>query len=165
MFIKSFLFISLDCAKNSRYYLNWVILKKGWETLNFVKFFSISWLGSIPFDLFVFVWPIVAIEHLFRQDSLMFMHCSHVSFISAYRVFDKMPKWHFGIVLDFNECQTLEITMIIHVYHVLVTSCVLYTLWSQCALSCLAHASHMHTTCTLDAHTCSLVMIFAFQSY
>ena len=58
----------------------------------------------------------------------MFMHCSHVSFIAAYHVFDKMPKWHFGVVLDSNEFQTLGITMIELFYHVLIIGCVFYTL-------------------------------------
>ena len=55
MFIQSFLFIYLDYAENSRVYFSWVILKKGWETFNFVKILSISWLGFVPFDLFVFM--------------------------------------------------------------------------------------------------------------
>ena len=58
----------------------------------------------------------------------MFMHCPHVSFIGAYQVFDKMPKWHFGVVLDSNEFQTLGITIIGLVYHVLIMGCVFYTL-------------------------------------
>ena len=45
----------------------------------------------------------------------MFMHCLHASCVGAHQVFDKMPKWHFDVVLDFNEYQTLGITMIIHV--------------------------------------------------
>ena len=56
------------------------------------------------------------------------MHCPRVSFIGAYQVFDKMPKWHFGVVLDSNEFQTLGITMIGLVYHVLIIGCVFYTL-------------------------------------
>ena len=32
-----------------------LFLKKGWETLKFVKILSISWLGFVPFDLFVFM--------------------------------------------------------------------------------------------------------------
>ena len=55
MFIQSFLFIYLDYAENSRFYFIWVILKKGWETFNFVKIVSISWLGVVPFGFFVFV--------------------------------------------------------------------------------------------------------------
>ena len=43
-------------------------------------------------------------------------------------MFDKMPKWHFSVVLDSNDFQTLGITMIIHVYHVLIIGCVFYTL-------------------------------------
>ena len=43
-------------------------------------------------------------------------------------MFDKMPKWHFGVVLDFDKYQTLGITMIMHVYHVLIIGCVFYTL-------------------------------------
>ena len=58
----------------------------------------------------------------------MFMHCPHVSFIGAYQVFDKMFKWHFDVVLDSNEVQTLGITMIELVYHVLIVGCVFYTL-------------------------------------
>ena len=60
----------------------------------------------------------------------MFMHCPHVSFICAYQVFDKMPKWHSGVVLDSNEFQILGITMIELVYHAL----------------------HMHHICTPHAH-------------
>ena len=55
MFIQSSLFIYLDYAENSKFYLIWVILKKGWETFNFVKILSISWLGFVPFGFFVFV--------------------------------------------------------------------------------------------------------------
>ena len=55
----------------------------------------------------------------------MFMHCPHVSSIGAYQVFDKMPKWHFGVVLDSNEYQNLGTTMIIHV---LIIGCMFYTL-------------------------------------
>ena len=62
----------------------------------------------------------------------MFMHCLHVSFVGAYQVFDKMPKWHFGVVLDSNEYQTLGITTIIHIYHVLIIGCVLHTLTQMC---------------------------------
>ena len=58
----------------------------------------------------------------------MFMHCLHVSCGGAYQVFVKMPKWHFGVVLDSDEYQTLGITMIIHIYHVLIIGCVFYTL-------------------------------------
>ena len=58
----------------------------------------------------------------------MFMHCLHVCCVGAYQVFDKMPKWHFGVVLDSSKYQTLGITMIIHVYHVFIISCVFYTL-------------------------------------
>ena len=58
----------------------------------------------------------------------MFMHCPHVRCIGAYQVFEKMLKWHFGVVLDSNEFQTLRITMIRLVYHVLIIGCVFYTL-------------------------------------
>ena len=95
----------------------------------------------------------------------MFIHCPHVSFIGAYQVFDKMFKWYFCVVLDSNEYQTLENTMIIHVYHVLIIGCVFYTLWPNCAKSYLAHASHRHTICTLDAHTCTIVTCFTFHWY
>ena len=61
-----------------------------------------------------------------------FLTCScivlHVCCVCAYQVFDKMPKWHFGVVLDSNEYQTLGITTIIHIYHVLIIGCVFYTL-------------------------------------
>ena len=62
----------------------------------------------------------------------MFMYCLHVSFIGVYQVFDKMPKWQFDIVLNSNEFQTLDITMIGLVYHVLIIGCVFYTLWPKC---------------------------------
>ena len=55
----------------------------------------------------------------------MFMHYLHVSCVCAYQVFDKMPKWHFGVVLDSDEYQMLGITMIMHV---LIIACVFYTL-------------------------------------
>ena len=58
----------------------------------------------------------------------MFMHCPHVSFIGAYQVFDKMPKWHYNVVLDSNKFQTLGTNMIIHFYHALIIGCVFYTL-------------------------------------
>ena len=64
-------------------------------------------------------------------------------------VFDKMPKWHFVVVLNSDEYQTLGITMIMYVYHVVIIGCVLYTLCPLNVCSCIGHASHMHTRCTL----------------
>ena len=55
----------------------------------------------------------------------MFMHCLHVSCVCAYQVFNKMPKWHIGVILDSDEYQTLGITMIMHVYNVLIIGCML----------------------------------------
>ena len=78
----------------------------------------------------------------------MFMHCPHVSFIGAYQVFDKMPKWQFDIVLDSNEFQILGITMIGLIYHVLIIDCVLHTLTQMCLVmpcTCITFAHHMHT--------------------
>ena len=62
-----------------------------------------------------------------------------------------MPKWHFVVVLDSNEYQTLGITIIIHVYHVLIIAGVFYTLFPVSAYSCIGHALVVHLTCTLDA--------------
>ena len=70
----------------------------------------------------------------------------------ALYVFDKMPKWHFVVVLDSDEYQNLEITIIIHVYHVLIIVYVFYTLCPLSTCSCNGHASHMHTRCTFAAH-------------
>ena len=67
-----------------------------------------------------------------------------------------MPKWHFLVVLDSDEYQFLGITMIMHVYHVLIIGCVFYTLCPMSACPYISHASHMHTRCTIDAHTLSL---------
>ena len=69
----------------------------------------------------------------------------------ALYVFDKMPKWHFVVDLVSDEYQTLGITIIIYVYHVLIIGGVFYTLCPVSAYSCIGHASHMHTRCTLDA--------------
>ena len=66
-----------------------------------------------------------------------------------------MPKWHFVVVLDSDEYQTLGITIIIHVYHVLIIGGVFYALCHVSAYSCIGYASHMHTTCTLDAPCCT----------
>ena len=77
----------------------------------------------------------------------------YVSGLYAYYVFDEMPKWHFVVVLDSDEYQTLGITMFLYSQHVLNIGHVFYTLFPKCAWSCLDHASHMHITCTLDAHT------------
>ena len=52
----------------------------------------------------------------------------HVSGLYAYYVFDEMPKWHCVVVLDSDEYQTLRITMIMHVYHVLIIGCFFYIL-------------------------------------
>ena len=60
-----------------------------------------------------------------------------------------MPKWHFVVVLDSDEYQTMGITIIIHVYHVLIIGGVFYALCPMSAYSCIGHASHMHTRCTL----------------
>ena len=63
-----------------------------------------------------------------------------------------MPKWHFLAVLDSNEFQTVEIIIIIHV---LIIGGVFYALCPMSAYSCIGHASHMHTRCTLDALCCT----------
>ena len=67
----------------------------------------------------------------------------------ALYVFDKMPKWHFVVVLDSDEYQIVGITIIIYVYHVLIIGGVFYTLFLVSAYSCIGYASHMHTRCTL----------------
>ena len=69
-----------------------------------------------------------------------------------------MPKWHFVVVLDSDENQTLGITIIIHVYHVLIIGVVFYTLCPVSAYSCIGHASHMRTRCTFAAHSLTLDM-------
>ena len=69
-----------------------------------------------------------------------------------------MPKWHFLIILDSDEYQILGITIIIHVYHVLIISDVFYTLFPMSAYSYIGHASHMHTRYTFAAHTLTLDM-------
>ena len=66
-------------------------------------------------------------------------------------MFDKIPKWKFVVVLDSDEYQTLGITIIIHVYHVLIIGGVFYTLFPMSAYSCIGYALVMHLTCTLDA--------------
>ena len=76
----------------------------------------------------------------------------------ALYVFDKMSIWHFVVVLGSDEYQILEITIIIHIYHVLIISGVFYTLCPVSAYSCIGHASHMHTRCTFAAHTLTLDM-------
>ena len=45
-----------------------------------------------------------------------------------------MPKWHFLIVLDSDEYQFLGITMIMHVYHVLIIGYKFYTLFPMSPL-------------------------------
>ena len=72
-----------------------------------------------------------------------------------------MIKCLYGIyftLLDSDEYQFLGITIIIHVYHVLIISCGFYIFCPISACSCIDHASHMHTRCTLDAHTLSIDM-------
>ena len=83
-----------------------------------------------------------------------------------------MPKWHFLVVLDSDEYQTLEITIIIHVYHVLIIGGVFYALCPVSAYSCIGHVSHMHTKCTFAAHTLtlnmfctSLMLVKSFQTF
>ena len=56
-----------------------------------------------------------------------------------------MSKWHFLVVLDSDEYQILGVTIIIHVYHVLIIGGVFYTLCPVSAYSYIGHASHMHT--------------------
>ena len=129
MFIQSFLLIFLDCAENSRFYLNWVIFEKGWETLNFVNFFSISWLSSVPFDLFVFVLANCGNSHMYLGKIHSCSCIAHMLVLQVHiKCLIKCP-----IVLDSNEFQTLGITMIGLVYHVLIIKCVFYTLWPKCA--------------------------------
>ena len=70
-----------------------------------------------------------------------------------------MSKWHFLVVLDSDEYQILGVTIIIHVYHVLIIGGVFYTLCPVSAVnaySCIGHATHMHTRCTFVAHTLTL---------
>ena len=76
-----------------------------------------------------------------------------------------MPKWHFLVVLDSDEYQFLEMTIITHVYHVLIIGYVVYTLFSVSACSCIGYASHMHIRCTFTAHTLTFDMfcIHTFQ--
>ena len=69
-----------------------------------------------------------------------------------------MPKWHFAAVLDSDEYQIFGITIIIHVYHVLIIGGVLYTLFPVSAYSCIGYASYMHTRYTFVAHTLTLDM-------
>ena len=69
-----------------------------------------------------------------------------------------MPKWHFLAVLDSDEYQTLGITIIIHVYHVLIIGGVFYAFFPVSAYSCIGHASHMHTRCTFAVHILTLDM-------
>ena len=69
-----------------------------------------------------------------------------------------MPKWHFLVVLDFDEYQILGITIIIYVYHVLIIGGVFYTLCPVSAYLCIGHASHMHTRYIFAAHTLTLGM-------
>ena len=75
-----------------------------------------------------------------------------------------MPKWNFLVVLDSDKYQFLGITMIMHIYHVLIIGCVFYTLCSMSACSCIGHASHMHTRCIFAAHTLTLDM-FCIHSW
>ena len=60
-----------------------------------------------------------------------------------------MLKWHFVVVLVSDEYQTLGITIIIHVYHVLIIGGVFYAICPVNAYSCIGHASYMHIRCTL----------------
>ena len=55
--------------------------------------------------------------------------------------------------------------LIMHVLHVLIIGCVFYTLCPMNSLSCIAHASHVHTTSTLNAHTLSLDMSCIHSCY
>ena len=77
----------------------------------------------------------------------------------ALYVFDKMPKWHFVVVLDPDEYQIVGITIIIHAYHVLIIAGVFYTLCPMSAYSCIGHASHMHTKLKCIVQKWSSVMI------
>ena len=38
----------------------------------------------------------------------------HMLVVCMHTVFDEMPKWHFVVVLDSDEYQTLGITMFLH---------------------------------------------------
>ena len=71
-----------------------------------------------------------------------------------------MPKWYLLVVLDSDEYQILGITIIIHVYYVLIIGSVFYALCLVSAYSCIGHASHMHTRCTFVAHTLILDMFY-----
>ena len=88
----------------------------------------------------------------------MFVHYLHVSFVGAYQVFDKMLKWHFGVVLDSNEYQTLGITMVIHI-------CFTHFDPNGLGHALLMHhiTHHMHTWCT-HLFTCH-VLHFTYARY
>ena len=92
-----------------------------------IKILSKFLLGFVPFDLFV---TVLAPCGTFNMDLGRFshVHCPHVMYSVAYKVFDKMLKWHFSALLDSNEFQMLGFPMIEFVYHVLIIGCVFYTL-------------------------------------
>ena len=64
----------------------------------------------------------------------------------------------FSRCFGLDEYQFLGITIIIHVYHVLIIGCVFYILCLVSACSCIGNVSHMHTRCTFAVHTLTLDM-------
>ena len=96
MFIQYFLLISLDYAKKIRFYLIWVNFEKGLGTLNFMKILSISWLGSVPFGLFVFV---LANYGNFNMYLGKFHSCSSIAHILVVQVHSKCLIKHLNGIL------------------------------------------------------------------
>ena len=78
----------------------------------------------------------------------MFIHCLHVSFVGAYQVFDKIPKWHFGVVWTPMSTKLWGLSWL-YMFIMFWSLVVCFTHFDPNVLS---HALHMHHICTPHAH-------------
>ena len=127
-----------------RFYLNWGIFEKGLGTLVFAKFFSISWLGSIPFDLCVFV---LANFSNFNMYLGKFHSCSCIA--------------HMLVLYVHTKCLIKCLNDILVLFWTPMSSKFWGLLWLNLFImhcTCITYAHHMHTWCT-HLHNCQLFCI------
>ena len=126
--------------------------------------------------IFFGCWPFVTkITHIQAKFSYVYaLFNIHVQYVHSMCLI-KCPN---NILLLFwtpMSTKFMGITIIIHVYHVLIIGGVFYIICPVSVYSCISHASFMHTRCTLlhipltldmfCIHSCSLNLSRPFSTY
>ena len=133
-----------------RFYLNWGIFEKGLGTLVFVKFFSICWLGSVPFDLCVFV---LANFSNFNMYLGKFHSCSCIA--------------HMLVLYVHTKCLIKCLNGILVLFWTLMSSKFWGLLWLNLFImhcTCITYAHHMHTLAQLSI-VLHFIDITCFSTY